>query len=368
MRWWPFGRRRELRQQMTLEQLLAESAPPTWAGVPVNADSAQRLSTVWACVRLLSDTVSTLPVDTYRRGDRTPLEPPAVLVTPAAGWDLSGWLEANVRSLLLRGNSYSLVVDRGADLRPSQVEPVHPDAMGVRITAEGMVEYRFRGKPWPAEDVLHIKAYRMGGLPVGLSPVEYARQGIGLALAAEEYGARLFGMGSLMGGVLQTDAELDENEAKALKDRWREKVAGLAKAHDIIVLDSGAKYVPISIPPDQAQFLESRKFQVAEIARIFGVPPEMVAAEAGNSLTYANVEQRSIDFLTYGLRPWLTRLEHALGSLLPRGQYCKFNAAGLLRTDLKTRYQSYKLALEGGWLTLDEVRELEDREPLRRAA
>lgn len=197
-------RRPQVRQQMTLEDLVAESGTPTWAGVPVGTDQAMRLSTVWACVRLLADSVSTLPVDVFRRGEREPLQPPPILITPAAGWALHDWLEAVMRSLLLRGNAYGLVVARGSDLRPSQVELIHPDAMTVRVNREGMVEYRLRGKPQPAEDIWHVRAFRMPGLVEGLSPIEYARQSIGLGLAVERYGATWFADGGVPPGPSRT--------------------------------------------------------------------------------------------------------------------------------------------------------------------
>jgi HK97 family phage portal protein len=133
------------------------------------------------------------------------------------------------------------------------------------------------------------------------------------------------------------------------------------------VLDNGAKWQPISISPQDSQLLDSRKFSVLEICRAYGVPAELVNADSGNSMTYANIEGRDLSFLKYSVAPWLTRLETALTALLPRNTYVKFNTGALLRTDLKTRYESYKLALEGGWLTLDEIRELEDRPPLPQA-
>jgi HK97 family phage portal protein len=365
MRWWQFGRRLKQRQQMTLDKLLAESSPPTWAGVLVGTDQAMRLSAVWACVRLLADSVSTLPVDVFQRGQRAPLEPPPLLVAPAAAWALHDWLEAVMRSLLLRGNAYGLVVARGTDLRPTQVELIHPDQMGVRVTDEGLIDYRLGGKPLAPEDVWHVKAYRMAGLVVGLSPVEYARQAIGLGLAAEKFGAQFFGDNATPGGVLETDVDLDDDAAADLKERWK---ALLGNRRDIAVMDNGLRFRQVTIAPEEAQFVETQKLNVASIARVFGVPPEMIAGDVGNSLTYANVEQRALDFLTFGLRPWLVRLEAAVGSLLPQGQYLRFNSGALLKATLKDRYEAHEIGLRAGFLTVNEVRELEDRPPLEDAA
>jgi HK97 family phage portal protein len=362
---WPFSHRVKQRQQMSLEELLAESGTPTWAGVQVGADEAMRLSAVWACVRLLADSVSTLPVDVFRRGEREPLEPPPILVTPAAGWSLHEWLEAVMRSLLLRGNAYGLVVARGADLRPTQVELVSPDAMTAKVNREGMIEYRLHGKPWPAEDTWHVKAYRMPGLVVGLSPVEHARQQVGLGLAVERYGATWFGDGGIPTGTFKnTELTLEQEQADEIKAR----LVNAIRTRQPMVHGKDWQFTPIAVKPDESQFIETAKLNVAAIARIYGVPPEMIAAESGNSLTYSNVEQRSLDFLIYGVSPWLVRLERALGALLPRRQYVKFNANALLRTTTKDRYEAHKTAIEAGLLTVNEARALEDLPPLEEAA
>jgi HK97 family phage portal protein len=319
---------------------------------------------------LLAGSISTLPVHTYREGEREPLATPPLLRQPAARTSLPDWLHQVMVSLLLRGNAFGIVTARsGATMLPAQVELVSPDQMAVRLGEDGRVEYRLGGRlvDDPA-DVWHLKGFSLPGSLEGLSPISYLRQGIGLAVAAEEYGARLFGSGSLMSGVLQTDQDVGETEAEALKARWREKVGGLGNAHEVAILDRGLKYQPISISPADSQLLDSRKFSVLEICRAFGVPPELVAADTGGSHTYRTTEQESLRFLKFGLAPWLVRLETAIGALLPARQYVKFSAGALLRTDLLTRYQSYKLALEGGWLTLDEVRALEDRPPLETAA
>jgi HK97 family phage portal protein len=145
---------------------------------------------------------------------------------------------------------------------------------------------------------------------------------------------------------------------------WHAYFSNRTERRRAAVLADGFKFQPVSVRPEESQFLDTQKFAVAQICRVYGLPPEMIAAEAGNSLTYANVEQRSLDFLTYAINPWLVRLEAALTDLVPRGQYVKFNAGGLLRTDLKSRYESYEIGLRAGFLTVDEVRELEDRQAL----
>jgi HK97 family phage portal protein len=361
---WPFTRRLKQRQ-MSLEELVAESGTPTWAGIQVGADQAMRLSAVWACVRLLADSVSTLPLDVLWRGEREPLEPPPILVTPAAGWPLHDWLEAVMRSLLLRGNAYGLVVARGADLRPTQVELVHPDAMAVTVNREGMVEYRLHGKLQPAEDVWHVRAYRMPGLVVGLSPVEYARQQVGLGLAVEQYGATWFAGGGVPPGTFKnTEQTVDQEQADEIKGRLMNAI----RKREPLVHGSDWAFTRIAVAPEESQFIETAKLNVAAIARIYGCPPEMIAAESGNSLTYSNVEQRSLDFLTYGVRPWLVKLETAIGSLLPRGQYVRFNSGALLKATLRDRYEAHEVGIRAGFLTVNEAREKEDLPPLAEPA
>jgi HK97 family phage portal protein len=355
---WPFRKRTQDRATFQIGDL---AAPPTWAGVPVGGDQALRLSGMWACVRLLSESVSTLPLHVRREGEREPLALPPLLQRPAAGMPLHEWLEAVMRSLLLRGNCYGVVTDRsGATLLPSQVELANPDLVAVRYTDDG-IEYRVGGQRVERENIWHVRAYVQPGSLVGLSPVEYCRQQVALGLAAEKYGAQWFGEGGVPYGLLTNDDAhyVGIDKAQEIHDIWRD-----ARRNNKTAVLTGWRYHPLSVKPEESQFIETTKANLASICRIYGVPPEMVAGEAGNSLTYANVEQRSIDFLTYGLRPWLHRLETAIGALLPRGQYCRFNSGALLKPTLRDRYEAHKVAIEAGFLTVNEVRELEDRPPL----
>lgn len=332
---------------------------PTHAGITVTPDQAMRLSAVWSCVRLLADTISTLPVDVYRDGKN--IATPPLLVTPAAGTPRHDWLYQVMVSLLLRGNAYGVITARsGATLLPAQVELVDPDQVQVD-RRDGVTSYRIGATGYEAEDVWHVRAYPVPGLPVGLSPVDYARQAIGLGLAAEKFGARFFGDGATPSGFLSTDQRLDQTQAETVATRWRQMHGDHRK---IAVLAGGLKFNPITIAPDESQFIETQRFTVAQIARVFGVPPEMVGSDSGGSLTYANVESRALDFLRYSVQPWLVRLEVALSALLPRQQNVKFNAGGLLRATTKERYDAHKVALDAGFLTVDEVRALEDLPPL----
>jgi HK97 family phage portal protein len=357
---WPFKKRVETRATFQVGD--AWPGPPTWAGVQVNADHAQRHTTVWACVRLLSDVVSTLPVDVYREGSRDPLTLPPLLRSPAAGMDRQQFIEAVMRSLLLRGNAYGLITARsGATLLPSQIELIAPDLVQVRLTHEGVVEYRIGGQIVDPDDVWHVRAYTTPGQPAGLSPVEYARQTIGLGLAAEKFGAQFFGDSATPAGVLTMPGTPTTGQLAAVKEIWHDRYQS---ARNVAVLAGGMKFEPIAIKPEESQFIETAGLNVRSVCRVFGCPPEMIGAEAGGSLTYANVEMRSLDFLTYSVNPWLYRLEVALSKLLPRNQFVKFNPGGLLRATTKDRYEAHEIALRAGFLTVNEVRALEDLPPI----
>jgi HK97 family phage portal protein len=360
------------RDALTLEQLLTEETTPTYAGVPVTPDHALRLSAVWACVRLLADAVSTLPLDVYRRGERDPLpELPPLLRTPAAGMSLNEWLYALMVSLLLRGNAYGIVTDRsGATLLPSQVDLAHPDRMAVTVLPDGRVQHRLNGKEIPAADVWHVRAYTFPGTVLGLSPVEYARQTIGLGLAAERFGATFFGDGATPTGILYADRDPGPAAVKDLKAEWMAAhrntpgPGGYPQGGRSPAVLAGVKFEPISIQPEESQFLGTLDSNVNSIARLYGVPPEMIGGTTAGPLAYTSPEMRSLDLLTYTVRGWLVRLENAISALLPSTQVARFNAGGLVRVDLKSRYEAHAIAIQAGFLTINEVRELEDRGPL----
>ena len=351
------------REQLTLEQLLLEEGRPTAAGEPVTVESALRLSTVWGCVRLLADSVSTLPLHVYRGDDRDPIATPPLLQRPSADFpELADWLWAVMASLLLRGNAWGVITDRsGAGLLPAQVDLVHPDRVSVTVNGNGTQTIRVAGEEVPRSALFHVKAFPWPGQLEGLSPIGYAREAIGLGLGAEKYGAKFFGDSAIPSGTLTSDQRIGDDEAKRLKARWKEAHQG---RREIAVLGSGAKFGPVSIAPDEAQFVQTQKFSVATICRFYGVPPEMMAGETAGHEAYTSPEMRGTDFLTFTLRPWLLRIERAVSGLLPSTQRARFNAGGFVRATLRDRYEAHRIAIEAGFLTVNEVRELEDRPPL----
>jgi HK97 family phage portal protein len=265
-------------------------------------------------------------------------------------------------SLLLRGNFYGLVVARSAAERPTQIEPLNPDRVTVTVEPDRRtVTYRLDGQQIDREDLHHVRAYRMPGSVVGASPIRYHAETIGLGLAAQAFGAKFFGDNATPAGVLTSDQALNQSQASDLAERWKATRSG---RRGTAVLGAGTKFQPISVNPEESQFLESQRFTVQQVARVFRVPPELIGADSGSAMTYSNIESRDLTLLKYAVNPWLVKLERTMTSLLPRGTYCKFNRGQLLEADLLTRYQSYEIGLRAGFLTLPEVRELEDREPL----
>jgi HK97 family phage portal protein len=356
---WPFKR-----HDRALWQVGDTPAASTYAAVPVNPTTAMQHSAVWACVNLIAGSISTLPLYAYRRGERDPLpDLPPILRQPSATMNLPDWLYAALQSLLLRGNCYGQIVDcAGAGLLPAQVELLAPDR--VQVTANGAVEYRLDGQEVDPASIWHVKAFTSAGNVLGLSPIAHARQAVGLGTAAEKFAAQFFGDSGIPTGIITIDQMLHGDQAQTLKERWAATYGRPWSHRNIAVLGNGAKFQPITIPPEESQFLETTKANVATVARYFQVAPELIGGESGGSLTYANVEQRALDFLQFGLAPWLVRLETAISALLSSTTTVKFNAGALVRTDLLTRYQAHESAIRAGWKLRSEVRELEDLPPV----
>jgi len=336
-------------------------AVQSWAGVQVTPDRALRLSTVWGCVRLLADSVSTLPLQVFRDDERDPLPTPRLLQRPSADHpELADWLWAVMASLLLRGNAWGLVTDR-AGVLPAQVDLLDPDRVSVQEDRDAPPVIRLDGAEVDRGELWHVKAYPVAGSILGMSPIRYAAESIGLGLAAERFGAQFFGEGAVPAGVIESDQRLDRSQALDLVELWNLRHQG---RHKPGVLSGGAKYRNITVAPEEAQFVETQRFNVSTICRFYGVPPEMMGGETAGHEAYTSPEMRSTDLLTWTLRPWLVRIENAVSGLLPRTQQAKFNAGAMVRATLRERYEAHRLGIEAGWLLRSEVRELEDRPPV----
>jgi len=342
---------------------------PTDSGVRVTEEKSLAMPAVWRAVNLIAGSIASLPLHAYRhagagrevvtsgRAARF-MDAPHADMTPFEFWELMS------AHLLLWGNAYAW---RGrTELGDTKLVGLHPSRVKPGRTSEGVKVYAIDGGRIAATDaeVLHIPGFSIDGI-VGLSPIGMARQGIGLALAAEQFGAKLFGSGSLAMGVLETDQRLTPDQANTVMARWREKRTGMKSAHEVIVLDSGAKFHQLTINPTDAQFLESRRFQVSEIARMFGVPPHMLMDTEKSTSWGTGIEQQSIGFVVYTLRPWLTRIEQRVTRILkPEPVYAHFSVEGLLRGDSKQRGEFYQLMWGLGVLSTNDIRALEEQGPV----
>lgn len=346
--------------------------PKSAAGVNVTEQGSLGMMAVWRSVNLIAGTSASLPLHAYRKDDdvrvklasRSPaarlLDEPHPDMTPFEFW------ETVYAHIALWGNAYlRKLKNRNGQL--VELWPIHPGRVRAGRESEGGTKvYAVDGgeDEHTDETILHIPGFGYDGI-CGVSPIRAARQGLGLALAAEEFGARLFGSGSLATGILQTDQRLESGQADALKARWKQKAAGLANAHEAIVLDSGAKFQQLSIPPEDAQFIESRKFQIDEVARMFGIPPHMLAQVEKSTSWGTGIEEQSLGFVRYTLRSWLTRVEQRVTKLLkPEPVYARYAVEGLLRGDSTKRAAFYREMWGIGAYSTNDIRRLEDEPPV----
>lgn len=342
----------------------------TTSGKTVNERSSMQVIAVYACVRILAESVASLPFHIYERvGDDAkkaadhPLYP-VIHDEPNPEMTSFVFRETMMAHLLLWGNAYAQIIRDGRG-RVLALYPLLPDRMTVDRTAKGAIVYTYRSDTGEsvtlgADEVFHIPALGFDGL-VGFSPIAMAKNAIGMALATEEYGAKFFANGAQPGGVLEHPETVKDFEK--LRDSWNAKFQGTDNAHKVAILEEGMKYHSIGIPPEQAQFLETRKFQLNEIARLYRVPPHMIGDL--EKASFNNIEQQSLEFVKYSLDPWVVRWEQAVRKalLLPAEKsryFVKLNVDGLLRGDFEKRMRGYSIARQNGWLSPNEVRALED--------
>jgi HK97 family phage portal protein len=340
----------------------------TAAGVQVSPESSLQSLAVHGCVNLITSTLSTLPRHTFTSdGDESVKVPaPRWLERPSPEADWMTFVSQFTTSLLLDGNAY-VAVRRDAAFRTQELVAVHPSRVTVQRAAEGAPrEYLIDGAVYRGE-LVHVPAtiVRPNALK-GLSPIDAAREAIGLEIAGREYGARFFGQGAHLSGVIEVPGEMTDEQAAVLARTFGAKHGGLRKAHLPGVITGGGEWKPITVTPEQAQFLESRRFSASEIASlVFLVDPAMLGiAQSGTSVTYANLESRGVHFVQFTMLPWISRLENLVTGLLPARQFLKLNVDGLMRADLKSRYEAHKIGIDAGFLTPNEARGLEDLPPM----
>lgn len=339
----------------------------TAAGVAVNADNAARVAAVYRCVALLSDPIGTMPIDLVRRsrsGVREPVEDAefsGLLDERPNDWQLPIEFRSLMqRRVLMRGDAYARIVrNRG---RVTDLIPLDPGRMDVRQLADWSLRYRYRPTrgadvELTSRDVLHLRNRSRDGYR-GVSVLAEAREAIGTALATETHGATLFANGARPSGQLRTDQVLS-TEAQARLQSQMDEHRGAANANKTLVLEQGLEFREIAMSNEDAQFIETRQFTRAEIATFFGVPPHMIGDTEKSTSWGAGIEQQTIGFVLYSLRPWITLWEQALKrSLLPgrRGVSVMFDVGDLLRGDAKAQAEYFARALQWGWLSPNEVR------------
>lgn len=333
----------------------------TKSGISVNTSTAPgKYIALYRAITLIAGAIAGLAFEAHRIGPARErfrsvlLERPHPEMTRMEVWE---WL---LCSLLSAGHAFAFK-EYDANDRVVVLDPIAPARVKLRKverTIDNPAGREFdilredgQRKTFTRRQILHIPG------PMGLSPIGVAAQSIGSSLAAEEYTGRLWGSGSLMSGVLQTEQRLDEQQALALKQRWQAKIAGLAHAHEVAVLDSGAKYQPISFSPADAQLIESKKFGVTEIARLYGIPPHMLAEQEKSTSWGTGIEQQAIGFVVFTLRPWLIRVEQRISDeCLPRGVEAHFHTDALTLGDAKTRAEADQIDLANGVKSFNEVR------------
>ena len=349
------------------------------SGKSVSQTSALSVTAVYSCVRILSEAIAGLPLHTYKcrsnGGKEKAIDHPLYFILhdePNPEMTSFVFRETMMSHLLLWGNAYAQILRNGkGDV--IALYPLAPNRMTVDRASNGRIYYTYstsdddnpklksKGQVYlKAEDVLHIPGLGFDGL-VGYSPIAMARNAIGMAMACEEYGAKFFANGASPSGVLEHPSTI-KNPDK-LRESWNSLFKGSSNSHQIAVLEEGLKYQPISISPNEAQFLETRKFQINEIARIFRIPPHMIGDLEKSS--FSNIEQQSLEFVMYTLDPWVVRWEQAIKRALfseseKKEYFVKFNVDGLLRGDYQSRMNGYAVGRQNGWLSANDIRELEN--------
>lgn len=336
----------------------------------VSADQAMRLSAVFACLRLLSEAVATLPLDTFIRDQGARLDyrprPDYLSFNPPQGSRID-YLSQVMLSLLTNGNAYVLTP---RDRLGVPLDLVVLDPACVNVTRENSrVRYRCQNVELdPDTDVMHIKGMCLPGDIVGMSPIAYARETIGLGLAAQRFGQSFFDNGALPGAVIEAPESFSREAAERWRDTWNGGHQGVGNANKVGVLTGGAKISKVSVNPDEAQFIEVRQFQVPDVARIFGVPPHLIA-DASNSTSWGSgLAEQNLAFGQFSLRPWIDRIEDAHNRLLTSHGlptvFVKLNMDALLRASLADRYAAYAVGISSGFLGVNEIRAIEDLPPL----
>ena len=333
-------------------------------GVSVNEKTAMTFSAVWASVRILSETIASLPWNVYTTEDESPILVPnhpmtKILRRPNPMMTSMTFRETMMANLALHGNAYAFI-ERDGTAAVTKLVPIHPLRVEIKVV-DGEKFYHIDKKEVYADfEMIHVCGLSFDGM-VGISPIKAARETFGIGLAANQFGAQFFGNGANVGGVLTHPGRLSDEAYTRIRNSWANSYGGLGNAHKTAILEEGMKIERMTIPPDQAQFLQTRVFQVEEVARWFLIPPHMIG-DLKNSATRANVEEQGIQFVRNTIRPYAVRWEEEFTLKLfglESPFFVEFNLEGLLRGDIKSRYDAYAVGRQWGWLSVNDIRKKE---------
>jgi HK97 family phage portal protein len=360
---------RDLSYQQIWGAGLDVSTLQTWAGTSVSINNATQIGAVYACTRLLADTISSLPVDTFirRDGNRLPFRPrPAWVYEPEGpGTSRVEYYKQVVVSMLLSHGAVIQII-RGGNGDVVALQPLDPTRVTVRRNAATRGrEFVIDGKTvLPGDQVLYICEMRKPGSVMGTSRIEEVKNTLGLAKALDEFASRYFSNGANAGGIIEFPGNLTQEQAKDVVEAFEAGHKGLRKSHKPGVLSGGAKFQKIGSDAEQAQMLESRQFAVEEIARVFRVPPSMIGLNTPGAMSYSSVEHQAIQFVRYSLTPLITAIEEAHNRLLTGDAFMRVNMDGLLRGDSATQAQVFSTAMQAGYMSVNDVRGLMDMRPV----
>jgi HK97 family phage portal protein len=357
--------------------LLRHGSGENATGLDVNPTTAIQHGTVFACVRVLAESVAQLPLQLYREDGREKTkayEHPLYRVLNGVANPLQTsqeWLELVVAHLCLAGNHYSLINRGAVGTQVLELLPLNPGAVSPILSPDGAdIAYRVtfankRQEVLTSRDVLHIKGFSLDGV-CGVSPISYARETIGLSMATQRHAARLFSNGANPGGVLEVSSELSDAAYKRMKDSWDSGQTGVNNAHRTAILEAGTKWTQIGLSAEDSQMLESRKYSRTEICGLFRVPPAMIGDL--ERATFSNTEQQARSFVDFSLAPWLLRIESRVWMQLLEAReqktlFARFNRNALMGADATTRSNFYTRQLQNGAMSPNEIRELEDLNP-----
>ena len=348
------------------EQRALNLVPAYGSAVAVGSDNALTFTAVWAAIRLLSESVSSLPLGVFTNsdGDKIVAENnpvyPLLKIRPNNYQSKITFLEKVMMDLLTKGNSY-VRIERNRGAIPTALLPLNADDVNIKFI-DGVLFYETGSNIYDASDILHFKTITKDGI-IGLSPIDQCKNSIGWGMAVEEFGNTFFKNGAKLSGVLQTDRALSETAIGRLKNSFNNVYAQLTGSNSTVVLEEGLTFKPISISAEQAQFLASRTFSIEEVARIFNIPPHMLKDLSKSS--FNNIEMQSQEFVTYTLMPYLTRIEQEMNLKLFRTNeigktFVQFNVNGLLRGNTKDRSEFYRTMLNIGAMSINEIRNKEN--------